>query len=294
MSIPGHRDRGAVAKGPLLLFAFAATCVLIPGLFWWGTTFTRRLDDTMLAEQIGPDARPRDLQHAIEEISRRLEEGRPGMDRWAAELVRVSANPEVAVRVSAAWCMQFDAHRETFGARLRVMLANDPSLMVRRNAATSLAKAGDPAARPVLRSMLEPVTVTASASGRVESVLDIGQIVQEGDLVARVERSATDDPGDDDDHDDDGDSALIDVRAPVPGTVSDVLIDDGAAIVAGAPVVRLDPSLEHIRNAIVGLALVGTAEDAALLIQIADPRSGYPEEIRASARSAAEQVKRNP
>ena len=129
--------------------------------------------------------------------------------------------------------------------------------------------------------MLEPVTVTAQAGGRVRSVLDLHQLVQQGDLVARLERSAASE----------GDDELVAVRAPVPGSVSDVLVSDGEEIVAGQPVVRLDPSLEHVRNAVMGLALVGTAEDVKLLRQIGDPRSGYADEIRASARWAAEQVR---
>ncbi len=288
MRSASHRNNGFLGRGPLLMFAFAAVCVLVPGMFWWGTTFTRRLNDASLAEQLGSEARPRDLQHAIEEISRRLEEGRPGMDRWAAELVRISEHSEVAVRVSAAWCMQFDAHRDAFGERLREMLTNDPSPMVRRNAATSLAKSGDAAARPVLRAMLAPLTVTAGAGGRVGSVLDVGQIVREGDLVARLQRQPSDHDSDESEAEDDAD--WIDVRAPVPGTVSDVLVSEDDEIEPAAAVVRLDPSLEHIRNAIVGLALVGTAEDAELLHQIGDPRSAYPEEIRKSARWAAEEV----
>ena len=106
--------------------------------------------------------------------------------------------------------------------------------------------------------------------------------------MARLEHASA---GEDAEVDGDDGEMLADVRAPVPGTVSGVLVDDGDEIHAGTAVVRLDPSLEHVRNAVIGLALVGTAEDAALLSQIGDPRSGYPDEIRESARWAAAEVK---
>jgi hypothetical protein len=277
-----------MSRSALFLLLFGVACVLVPGMFWWGTTFSRRLADSVLAEQLGPEARPRDIQHAIEEISHRFEEGRPGMDRWAAELVRISSHTEAAVRVSAAWCMQFDAHREVFVARLREMVADDPSVMVRRNAATSLAKSGDAAARPVLREMLEPYPIAAGVSGRVESILAVDLAVEQGQLVARI--ALPDDATVGDDTDDEEPARYAEVRSPIPGTVTDTHVTEGDEVAPNYPLAHLAPSMEHLRNAILGLALVGTSEDASVLKQIADPRSGYPDEIRTSAAWAADQV----
>ena len=139
--------------------------------------------------------------------------------------------------------------------------------------------------------MLAPFTVEAATGGRVESILAVDLPVQHGQLVARL--ALPDDgarAGEGDDIDDEDGAAFVEVRAPVPGTVSDVLVAAGDDVESGALVARLAPSLEHLRNGILGLALVGTSEDAPLLRQIGDPRSGYPDEIRASARWAAEQV----
>ena len=267
--------RGAFSKGALLLIAFAATCVLVPGLFWWGTTFTRELDDTQLIEMLREGATPREAQHAVEELSRRFEEGRPGMERWAEDLLRISEHPEEAVRISAAWCMQFDATRDAFRDRLHVMVAADPSPMVRRNAATSLAKSRDAAALPELRAMLEPFTVMSPAAGVVQDLVGIGQPVDEGARLGRI---------------DVGGDAPIDVRAPIPGAVSDVLIADGVSVAAGAPLARIRPAAEHVKNALLGLALVGTTEDADRARSAADPRSGYPDDVRSVAEWAARQI----
>jgi biotin carboxyl carrier protein len=267
--------RGAFSKGALLLIAFAAACVLVPGLFWWGTTFTRELDDSQLVEQLRDGATPREVQHAVEELSRRFQEGRPGMERWAEDLVRVSAHPEEAVRISAAWCMQFDATRDAFRERLRELTAADPSPMVRRNAATSLAKSADPAALPILRAMLEPFTVTAPAAGVLQDLAGLDQPVEQGAQIGQIDA---------------GGEELVDVRAAVPGSISEVIAKDGATVTAGAALVRIRPAAEHLKNAMLGLAIVGTTEDADRARSAADSRSGYPDDVRAAAEWAARQI----
>jgi hypothetical protein len=260
--------RGAFTKGALILIAFAAACVLVPGLFWWGTTFTRSLDDAELVESLRDDASSRQVQHAVEELSRRFVEGRPGMDRWAEDLVRVSRRPEEAVRISAAWCMQFDPERDVFVARLREMVG-DPSPMVRRNAATSLARSGDPAALPVVRAMLAPFEVKAPAAGTIAGLPAIDQPVEQGSPIGTLASP--------------GAEETVRVRAPVPGAVSEVLVDDGTQVAAGTPLLRLRPAAAHVSNALAALALVGEDADRATLRSLADPRSGHSDDVRQTA-----------
>ncbi len=270
-------DRGAFSRGVLFLVAFAAACVLVPGLFWWGTTFTRRLDDAQLTEKLAAGAPPRDVQHAVEELSHRFQEGRPGMERWAEDLVRVSRRPEDAVRVVAAWCMQFDAERASFRARLRELVTDDAAAMVRRNAATSLARSGDTAALPVLRAMLLPLTVTAPEAGTARDLVGTDQPIEEGSRVATVETAA---------------GRVVSVRAPVPGAVSEVLVAEGARVAAGAALLRLRPALAHVENALLALALVGGEADVALAHTAADARSGLPEDVRSTAAWAARAIEK--
>lgn len=275
MRIFSRSERGALPRGALLLIVFAAACVFVPGLFWWGTTFSRSLDDSELVERLAPEATPRDVQHGIEELSRRFLEGRPGMDRWAEDLIRVSRRPEEAVRIGAAWCMQFDATRTSFTERLREMVDADPSPLARRNAATSLARAGDAAALPVLRAMLRPFEVAAPAAGTIDDLPSVERPVEEGMTLARILRA---------------DGVLTDVRAPVPGTVDEVLVDDGSAVGTGVPIVRIRPGADHVANALAGLGFVGEGSDRELIRSFADTRAGYPDEVRAAADWALRQL----
>jgi len=245
--------------------------VLVPALFWWGTWFGNRLDDDALLERLSNDANPRYVQHAVNEIAQRLDEGRPGMDRWADELVRVSAHADRSVRIAAAWAMQHGTPRDAFLARLTEMAAEDPAPLVRRNAATSLAALGDPAGRPVLAEMLSDHVVSAPLAGRAEPAVTVDLPVQEGMLLARIDL---------------GDGRTAEVRAELPGRVTELLVEDEAEVAKGAPLVRVAPSTEHVRNAVIALVMVGTEADLDLLRPWADPRSGAPDDVSRAATAA--------
>lgn len=267
--------RGAVSRGALILIGLVVASGIVLGLFWWGTTFLRGLDDSELADALRADASPREVQHAIEELSRRFQEGRPGMDRWAEDLVRASRRSEEPVRISAAWCMQFDAARDAFRDRLHELVAEDPSPMVRRNAATSLAKSGDAVGLPVLRAMLEPFDVAAETGGVVRDPVGVETPVREGMRLATVETAG---------------GRRVDVRAAVPGVVAERLADDGAAVAAGDVLLRLRPAEDHLTNAMYALGLVGGEEDLATVRSFADARSSHSEAVRTAATWAAERI----
>jgi biotin carboxyl carrier protein len=250
--------------------------VTLTGLVWRQTWFGARLEDSELIAATAPTARPRDVQHAIEEITQRFAENRPGMDRWAKALVEASRRAEDPVRIQAAWAMQFDAGREEFVARLREMTAADASPLVRRNAACSLAKSGDAAALPVLREMLRTTNVVAPDAGVVSSVPGVGAPVAENGAVARVRRD---------------DGSDIDVRTPVPGIVVERVAKDGARVAAGDAIVALAPNARHALNAAAALALVGTKDDVDLLLTACAPQSEYPDDVKAAARAAVDAIR---
>jgi len=224
---------------------------------------------------MAPDAKPRDVQHGIEEITRRLDEGRPGADRWAKLLVDASRRAEDPVRTMAAWAMHFDAGRPEFVERLRDVVTSDPSEVVRRNAAMSLAKSGDAAARPVLRSMLEPFTVAAPEDGVVVSVPPLDAAIRETKPAGRIRTAAGDE---------------IDVVAPVPGRVVK-RAGEGSRLAKGAPLVVLGPDPEHAFNAVQALRIVGTKEDLELLGLASAPQSQFPDEVKAAAQLAIEAIR---
>ncbi len=264
-------------KGALLVGAVVLGTVSLTWLVWRETWFGARLDDDELLAATAPTAKPRDVQHGVEEIRRRLEEepGRPGMDRWAKALVEASRRAEDPVRVQAAWAMGFDAGREEFLARLREMAAGDASVLVRRNAACSLANAGDASGRVVLRSMLEPCTVTSPAAGVVSGLPGVDAPVVENHAAASVRR-------------DDGEVVMV--VAPAPGRVRTRVVADGARVAAGDAVLVLAPDARHAWNAALALGRVGTKKDVELLERAA-AESGFPDKLRADARAAADAVR---
>jgi hypothetical protein len=243
---------------------------------WQGTWFGARLDDDALIAAMAPDAKPRDVQHGIEEITRRFDERAVGMERWSKALVDASRRAEDPVRVVAAWAMQSDPGREEFVVRLREMVAADESVLVRRNAACSLAKSGDAAGRAVLRSMLEPFTVTAPCAGTVGGLAAVDVPARELKPVGRVRR-------------DDGSDVLV--IAAVPGRVTKRVAADGARVAAGEAVIVLAPDSRHALNAALALALVGTKEDVEVLELAAAPQSAFDADAKSAARAAADAVR---
>jgi acetyl/propionyl-CoA carboxylase alpha subunit len=263
-----------VKKGVYLIGAVVLGTIALTWLVWHQTWFGTRLDDDELIASMAPSATARQTQHGIEEITHRL--GRPGADRWAKVLVEASRRAEDPVRVSAAWAMQYDAGREEFVVRLREMVASDASVLVRRNAATSLASAGDASGRAVLRSMLEPFTVAAADAGVVADLLAVDTPVAEGGTVAIVKK-------------DDGTQSSA--TAPVPGRVLRRAAVDGARVAAGEALVVLGPDDRHASNAAFGLALVGTKDDLEALGLAAAPQSAFGDEVKAAARQAADAIR---
>jgi len=226
---------------------------------------------------MGEDAKPRDVQHGVEEITRRFDERRVGMDRWAAALVAASKRPEDPVRNVAAWGMGFDAGRAEFVARLRELAASDSSVLVRRNAACSLANAGDASGRASLRAMLEPFVVTAPVAGILERPAAIELPVRENkDLVCAVRRD---------------DGTVADVLSPVPGRVTRRIVAEGARVAVGDGVIELAPDAKHAANAAAALARVGTKDDVELLDLAGAPRSTFPDDVKSLARAAADAIR---
>ncbi len=143
-------QRGGSRFALLLIFGTFAGFAALTALFWSQVWWGNRLDDEELAAYLDPSADTKQQKHAVEELSHRFEERTPGVDRWAGDLVELSRTSHPTVRASCAWVMQYDATRPEFRARLLEMVQS-AGPMVQRNAATSLAAAGDPGGRAVLR-----------------------------------------------------------------------------------------------------------------------------------------------
>jgi biotin carboxyl carrier protein len=243
---------------------------------WYRTWFGARLGDDALIAAMQPTSPPRDVMHGIHEITVRLTTESHGLDRWARLLVDASRRGEDPVRNAAAWAMGTDATRPEFLVRLHELVAGDASVLVRRNAACSLAKARDPAGRAVLRSMLEPFPVTTSHAGAVASVAAVEMPVREENVVARIRL-------------DDGTTA--DVLSPVPGRVVRRAAEDGARVASGDAIVVLAPDSVHALQAAMALSLVGTADDVELLSLAAAPQSDLGDDVKKAANAAVEAIR---
>src|SRR5689334_14759682 len=151
---------------------------------------------------------------------------------------------------------------EPFHDALRKLLS-DPSMMVRRNAALSLSNFHDDAARPELRAMLRPSTVTSPAAGSVRFRLKEGEYVNPGTLVGRV-----------------GD---IEVRSSLPGEVRELRVPDGSQVKAGDALADLSSDKEHVWEALRALYTIGGREDLEDVQRYARGAPGMPGKVQQQA-----------
>src|SRR5260370_16311099 len=88
--------------------------------------------------------------------------------RWYPDLVRLASNSREEVRSTDAWVMGQDTAGPGFHPALFKML-EDPSMIVRGNAALSPVSFGDSSGGPQIVSLLPPVTITAPTAGPIQS-----------------------------------------------------------------------------------------------------------------------------
>lgn len=257
--------------------------LLVSWVFWSQISWNTRLDDAELEAYLVVGARTRDQKHALEELSKRFDAGAPGLDHWAEQVVTLSRSDglDPSVQATIAWLMQYDAPRAAFRERLAELVEPRWPELVRRNAATSLAKARDERALPVLRAMLEPYEIRSPLDGTVESLIGPEQPVRAGDGVARLATTQ------------DGEAQVADVRTPVPGTVLSLPVEEGGTVGADEALVVLRPSPEHLVNAAAALALVGSAEDAQRLRRALAGASRLPDAARELVSRAATELESN-
>ena len=231
-----------------LILATALLFVLMPFLFWQSTWFGRPLTDAQIEKSLADREHPRKIQHALSQIADRILSGNPSLQasvrRWYPQVVALSASGVDELRLTAAWVMGQDNTVPEFHQALLRSVA-DPHPMVRRNAALSLVRYRDATGRPVILGMLDPYVVTAPHAGTLAQRLKLGDVVNPGTLLARIQ---------------DG-KQKIEVRSQVPGTLERWVAPDRAKLSAGEAVVELAPSPEMVWEALRALYLVGQPED---------------------------------
>jgi biotin carboxyl carrier protein len=229
----------------LLFFATGWLIVLMPFLFWWNTWFGRHLSDQQLTEYLHDDKKPRHIQHALVQLGDRMSHTDVNAKQWYPDLLRLATNPVEEVRNTDAWVMGQDTSAPGFHDALLKML-QDPSSMVRGNAALSLIRFGDSTGRPQIVALLQPAQITAPTGGTIVDADRPGTAIHQGGLVAKLKTEESSQP--------------LEIRSPIPGRIRSVA-QPGAKVASGAEVAVIDPGTDQVWEALRALYLVGQPED---------------------------------
>ena len=227
----------------LLFFVTAWLICLMPFLFWWNTWFGRKLSDQQLNEYLHDTKKPRHIQQALVQVGERITRHDPTAKQWYPDLVRLAADTVEEVRNTDAWVMGEDTTGADFHQALLRML-NDPSPMVRGNAALSLVRFGDSSGRPQIVALLQPAHVTAPQSGRIVDADRPGTAIHQNGLIAKQQYG----------------NVTVEIRSPIPGRIRSVA-GTGANIAAGAEIAMVDPSTGQVWEALRALYLIGQPDD---------------------------------
>ena|SRR6266850_2191632 len=240
-SSPHHKMS---ARSRFLIFLTAWLIVLMPFLFWWNTWFGRRLTDKQVTDFLNDEKHPRHIQHALVQLGERMGRRDPAAARWYPEMIRLSSHQVEEVRNTDAWVMGQDTSVPGFHESLLKML-NDPSPMVRGNAALSLVRFGDASGRAQIVALLEPARITVLASGTVADTDKIGTAIHQGGLVAKLQ---------------DG-QQTTELRSPISGRIRTLSVAPGTRVAAGTEIATVDPGDEQVWEALRALYLIGQVED---------------------------------
>jgi hypothetical protein len=236
--------RRMTTRNRILFLATGWLIVSMPFLFWWNTWFGRQLSDQQLAEYLHDDKKPRHIQHALVQIGERIGRHDATVLRWYPDAVRLASDSVDEVRNTDAWVMGQDIAGAGFHQALLKML-NDPSLMVRGNAALSLVRFGDASGRPQIVALLLPAHVTAPHSGKVTDTASVGTAIHQGGVIAKLQ----------------ADTKTEEIHCPISGRLRTLYIQSGQNVTAGTEIATIDPSTEQTWEALRALYLIGRPED---------------------------------
>jgi hypothetical protein len=270
---PGNAQSRRRTPWPLVVVA--VLFVVVPFLSWYGTTFLRPLDDAKITEYLNDTAKPRHVQHALEQIDKKIVADDAGARRWYPQIVNVASSPVPDLRMAAAWVMGDDEREPEFQNTLARLL-EDPEPAVRRMAALSLSRFGDGRARAELRAMLRPFVFKSPAGGTLLTVLPAGSRVNREALVARVREQS---------------GEVREVRAPLAGKIERVIAAAGASLNAGDELLVLAPDAENVLQSLRALALVGAKEDLSEIEVYVRGVEGMTADVQKQAALTADMIK---
>ena len=262
-------------RNRLLFFVTAWLIVLMPFLFWWNTWFGRQLSDKQITEYLNDEKHPRHIQHALVQLGERM--GRHGASaaQWYPELLRLAAHPVEEVRNTDAWVMGQDTSGAEFHQTLLKML-QDPSAMVRGNAALSLVRFGDASGREQIVALLQPARIVAPSAGRVTDADKVGTAIHQGGLIAKLQNG----------------EQTTDVRSPISGRIRTLTAVTGTSVAAGSEVATVDPDAEQVWEALRALYLFGQVDDLPAIRAYERELPEIPDRVRQQALLTEKAIRR--
>ena len=266
LSTPSPSKRGMSTRQRLLFFLTAWLIALMPFLFWWNTWFGRHLSDKQIAEYLEDNRHPRHIQQALVQMSERISRHDISAKQWYPDMVRLAAHPVEEVRNTDAWVLGQDTTGPGFHDALLKML-NDPSPLVRGNAALSLVRYGDATGRPQIVELLQSRKIDAPITGRVIDADRPGTPVRQGGLIAKIQN----------------DQQTIEVRSPISGRIRALFAQTGQTVLAGAELATIDPAVDQVWEALRALYLIGQPQDLPAIIPFERELPEIPDHIRQQA-----------
>jgi len=268
-SLPSEQvkpHRRMSTRNRLLFFLTAWLIVLMPFLFWWNTWFGRQLSDKQLNEYLHDEKKPRHIQHALVQIGERLAKHDTSVTRLYPEVVRLASYPVEEVRNTDAWVMGQDTSGAGFHQTLLRML-DDPSPLVRGNAALSLVRFGDATGKPQILALLQPAEVKAPQSGKVIDTSTVGTAIHQGGVIAKLEQNGQ----------------TIEIRSPIAGRLRNLSVKTRQSVSAGDEIASLDPSTEQVWEALRALYLIGQLDDLPAILPYERELPDIPDHVRQQA-----------
>jgi biotin carboxyl carrier protein len=253
-------------RNRILFFVTAWLIVLMPFLFWWNTWFGRHLSDQQLTQYLQDDAKPRHIQHALVQIGERITQHDASAAQWYPQVVRLASYRVDEVRNTDAWVMGQDTAGPGFHDALLKML-NDPSLLVRGNAALSLVRFGDASGRAQIVALLQPATITAPQAGKVLDTSTAGTAIHQGGVVLKLQAA----------------TGPLEVRSPIGGRLRLLSATAGENVAAGAALATVDPASEQVWEALRGLYLIGQTDDIPAVRRYEQSLPEIPDDVRRQA-----------
>lgn len=253
-------------KFPWAMLVVVLLFVVIPFLSWYGTWFGAPLSDSKIEQYLHDNEKPRNVQHALEQIVERMVAGDQKVKKWYPTILALADHPTSQVRSVTAWVMGHDNSSDQFHSALVGMLGDD-NPTVRHNAALALVRFGDDRGRKELLEMLMPKLIRAEASGKATVLLGEGAAFSEGSPLVRVEGATGD---------------AREIRAAEAGRIESISVAEGE-VSAGDKLLVLSPTIEQVWETLRALYLVGQPEDIPVIQRYTRELPGMPDRVREQA-----------